>query len=117
MYNQLETHESEVNEIAEELKLSLGGPLALVSKVSKKEAVEKGDSDDEEGFIINSDDEAIAFYSNNRVKKFFKKPFNPKVKQSEGKGSLVKKNVVEEKKKFEKNDGKVVEDKNERKWK
>ena len=47
--------------MAEESKLILGGPLALVSKVTEKENVEKGDSDDEEGFIINSDDEAIAF--------------------------------------------------------
>ena len=53
--------------------------------MSEKEAVENYDSDDEEGFTMNSDDEAITLYLNNRVKKFFKKPFNPKMKQSEGK--------------------------------
>ncbi|XP_023745018.1 uncharacterized protein LOC111893181 [Lactuca sativa] len=115
LYNQLKTHKSEVNEMSEESKLSLGGPLALVSKVSEKEAIEKGDSDDEEGFIMNSDDDAIGFYSNNRVKKFFKKPFNSKVKQSEGKGSFVNKAAGEEKKKFEKNDGKGAKEKIEKK--
>ena len=75
VYNQLKTHESEFNEMTEESKLSLGGPLTLVSKMSEKEEEEKDDSD-EEGFMINSDDEAITYYSNNRVKKFFKKPFS-----------------------------------------
>ena len=46
--------------MAEESKLSLGGPLALVSKVTEKESIEKENSD-EEGFLINSDDEAVAF--------------------------------------------------------
>ncbi|XP_023755306.1 protein PXR1-like [Lactuca sativa] len=102
----------------EESKLSIGGLLAIVSKVTEKEAVENGDSDDEEGFIMNSDDEAIAFCSNNRVKKIFKKPFNPKVRQSEVKGRFVNKAVGEEKKKkIEKKDGKVDEDKSERKLK
>ena len=64
LYNLLKTHEDKVNEIAEEAKISLSGPLALVSKVSEKEANEKEDSDNE-GLIVNSDDEAVAFYSNN----------------------------------------------------
>ena len=51
--------------------MSLGCPLALVSKVAENETLEKGNSY-EEGFLLNSDDEAIAFYSNNRVKRFFK---------------------------------------------
>ena len=63
----------------EESKQSLGGPLALVSKVIEIDAGEKEESDNE-GFLMNSDDEAVAFYSNNRVKKFFKNPFNPKGK-------------------------------------
>ena len=37
LYNQLKSHENEVNEIAEEATASFGGPLALVSKVSDKE--------------------------------------------------------------------------------
>ena len=39
LYNHLETHKNEVNKIAEESKLSLGGPLALVTKVTEKENV------------------------------------------------------------------------------
>ena len=86
LYNQLKSHENEVNEIAEEAVASLGGPLALVSKVTERES-EKLKSDEEEGFLMNSDDEAVAFYSNNRVKKFFKKPFNPK-KSSDSKSEM-----------------------------
>lgn len=101
LYNVLKAHETEVNEIAEESKISLGGPLYLVSKVVgrdlEKETVEKEISKDE-GLIVNSDDEAIAFYSNNRVKKFFKKPFNVKSRASDTKGSFVGKSVSEEKK-------------------
>ena len=118
VYNQLKTHESEVDEIMEEAKQSLGGPLAPVSKGSEGESAEKENSN-EEGFLLNSGDEAIAFYSNNRVKKFFKKPFNSKGKQSEMKGNLTK-SSVEEKKKFEnpeKNDDKVKEFKAEKKLK
>ena len=54
----------------EEAKQSIGGPLALVSKVSEVETVEKEGSD-EEGFLMNSNDEFVAFYSNNQVKKVF----------------------------------------------
>lgn len=74
-YNVLKAHENEVNEIAEETKMNLGGPLALMSKVFGKEAndelVEK-EGLGEEGFIVNSDDKAVDFYSNNKVKIFFK---------------------------------------------
>ncbi|XP_052622721.1 uncharacterized protein LOC128128007 [Lactuca sativa] len=41
LYNQLKTHESQVNEIAEESKLSLGVPLALVSKCMRKKLSKK----------------------------------------------------------------------------
>ena len=85
--------------MVEESKKILGGPLALVSKVSEVETVDKKDSD-EEGFLMNPDDEAVAFYSNNQVRKFFKKPFNLKVKQSEVKGNFVSKSGANEKKKF-----------------
>ncbi|XP_023768575.1 uncharacterized protein LOC111917153 [Lactuca sativa] len=110
------THESEVNKIDEESKANLGGPLALVSKISEKEA-EKDASDEDKGFIMNSDDEAIAIYSNNRVKKFFKKHFNPKAKSSETKGNFLSKSIGEEKKKDEMKDTKPVEGKTEKKLK
>ena len=105
LYNQLKSHENEVNEIAEETMASLGGPLALISKGSERES-EKLKSDEEEGFLMNSDDEAVAFYSNNRVKKFFKKPFNPKNKSSDSKGNFENKNRVDEKLKEVKKDSK-----------
>lgn len=38
LYNELKAHESEVNEIAEEMRISFGGPLALMSKVTSREA-------------------------------------------------------------------------------
>ena len=59
--------------------------------------------------MVNSDDEVVAFYSNNRVKKFFKKPFNSKTKIGEGNGKFVEKAGEEEKKKSEKSDLKVEE--------
>ncbi|KAL7592770.1 hypothetical protein Lser_V15G32250 [Lactuca serriola] len=86
----------------EESKLAIGGPLALVSKVSE---TDEKDGSDEEGFFMNSDDEAVAFYSNNRVKKFFKKPFNTKGKNSDAK-NVVTRTGGEERKKMEKIDEK-----------
>ena len=74
--------------------------MALVSKVSEVDVNEKDDSDNE-GFLMNSDDEAVAFYSNNRVKKFFKKPFNPKGKATDAKSGVTK-TGGEERKKMEK---------------
>ena len=97
VYNQLKTHESEVSEIAEESKMSLGGPLALVSMVSEVESAEK-ESSDEEGLLLNFDDEAIAFYLKNWVKKFFKKPFKLKGKKIEQKGNSLKTDEEEKKK-------------------
>ena len=91
------THKPEVIEIAEESKISLGGLLALVSKVTEKEGTEK-ESSDEKGWIVNVDDEAIAFYSNNKVKKFYKKPFGSKVRTGEAKVNFSGK--VNEEKKF-----------------
>ena len=105
LYNQLKSHENEVNEIAEETMASLGGPLALISKGSERES-EKLKSDEEEGFLMNSEDEVVAFYSNNRVKKFFKKPFITKNKSSDSKGNFENKNRVDEKLKEVKKDSK-----------
>ena len=106
-----------MNKIAEETKTSLGGPLALVSKMNEKELNEKSDYDREEGFVMNFDDESIEFYSNSHVKKFFKKPLNSKIKTSEIKGSFINKTANDAKKKEEKKDSKPVEGKIEKKLK
>ena len=97
----MKARESEVNEIAEEKRLSLGGPLALMSKVTSGEAgieATENEGSEDEGMIVNFDDEVVAFYSNNKVNKFFKKPFNLKSKTSESKGIFSGKSVREEKK-------------------
>ena len=58
-------------EIAEENKLNYGGPMALVFKTNSKEyEYEEDMKEDEEVFILNFDDEAISYYSINRVKFF-----------------------------------------------
>ena len=100
-----------MNGIAEEMKTSFGGALALVSKMNEKELNEKSDYDREEGFVMNFDDESIEFYSNSHVKKFFKKPLNSKIKTSEIKGSFINKTANDAKKKEEKKDAKPVEGK------
>lgn len=70
LYNILKSHEVEVKEIAEEKdKVSFGGPLALVSYVK--------DDENEEGLIVNSDDEAVPYYSNNNVKNFYCNTYFP----------------------------------------
>ena len=56
-----------------------------MSKVTAKDFVVESDEEEkleEEGFMVKSDHEAVAYYSNNKVKKFFKKPFNPKNKNN-----------------------------------
>lgn len=62
LYNILKAHESEVKEIAEEnRKINFGGPLALVSKTTRKEAYSEGEADEnEECFLMNSDDKDVA---------------------------------------------------------
>ena len=85
LYNFLKANESEINEIAEEGKISLEGPLDLMSKVSKwksKMEVAEQVGCEDEGLFMNWEDEAVAYYSNNKVKIFFKKPFNPKYKSN-----------------------------------
>lgn len=60
-------------EIVEENRLNYGCPMALVSKESMKEDESEGDmKEDEKGFLVNSDDEAVSYYSSNGVKKFFR---------------------------------------------
>lgn len=99
LYNELKAHESEVNKIVEETRISLGSPLALMSKVTNREVELEStviEGLEYEGLIVNSDDEAVAFYSNNKVKKFFKKTFNSKSKTSDLKGSSFVKGGVRE---------------------
>ena len=69
-----------------------------------------------EGLIINYDDEAVAFYSNNRVKNFLKKPFNAKPRATEVKGNFSGKTMSEEKK-VEKKEVKAEDAKLEKKLK
>lgn len=83
LYNILKAHENEVKDIVDENKSSLGGPLALVSKVYAKEVeTDEEAKNGEKGFLFNSDDEVVAYYLNNKVKKFFRNPFNGKFKNS-----------------------------------
>ena len=55
----------------------------------------ENEASNNECFIINLDDEVVAYYSNNKVKKYYKKPFNPKFKGSDSKGNLSGKNIRE----------------------
>lgn len=73
LYNILKVHEQEFKEIIDEKeKNDFGGPLALISKTCVKEVCSDGEQGDtKEGLLINSDHEAVAYYSNNRVKKFY----------------------------------------------
>lgn len=106
LYNILKAHENKIKDIATENKSCLGDTLALVSKVSGKgvefdEDVKYGD----EGFLFNSDDEAVAYYYNNKVNKFFKKPFNGKLKNGyESKGMSMSDKGVKDVAKVEKKD-------------
>ena len=78
--------------------------MALLSKVYVKEVESDEEAKNgEEGFLFKLDDEAVAYYSNNKVKKFFKKPFNAKFKnRSEGKGVATTGKSVKEDTKVEK---------------
>ena len=58
----LKAHEGEINEIAEEGKMSPGGPLALMLKVSTKDSETKVAEQvgfEDEGFLMNSEDEVV----------------------------------------------------------
>lgn len=72
LYIILKEHESEVKEIAEEkIKMNFGGPMAFVSKtIGKYNGSNDEDEENEEGFLLKSNDKAIAYYSNYKVKKF-----------------------------------------------
>lgn len=54
---------------------------------------------DEEGFIVNSDDEVVAYYSNNNMAKFYKKPLKGNFKGNMFKKAPSPSNPVVEKKK------------------
>lgn len=67
-----------------------------MSKVNAKEyEIETGEQNifEGEGFLVNSEEEAVSYYSDNNVKRFFKNPFNPKYKSNsdfKGNNSLEK---------------------------
>ncbi|XP_042751473.1 uncharacterized protein LOC111903530 [Lactuca sativa] len=107
LYNILKAHESEAKEIAQEnSKLSFGVPLALVSKTTGKEVCSDGEADEtEESHLMNYDDEVVDCYSNNMVRKFYKKRIggnfnNRSVKKSLSNFGVAQKSVktAEEKK-------------------
>lgn len=74
VYNILKSHEVEVKEIIDEKdKTTFWGPLARVSKTNvNKACFDVEDSKDKEGLIVNSDDNIVAYYSNNNFKKYYK---------------------------------------------
>lgn len=117
----LKAHEIKINEIAVKGKMNLGGPLALMSMVSAKdskiEVVEQVNFEDAR-FLMNFEDEAVTYYSNNKVKNFLKNPFNSMYNRnnefwgntSSGKGTRVESKEV-------KKDSKTIVEKAERKLK
>lgn len=84
--NKLENKEelsNEVMEIVEENMMNFRGPMVLVSKTNAKEDESGEDTKEgEEGFHLNSDDEAVAYYSNIMVKKFYTKPISGNLKNN-----------------------------------
>ena len=90
LYNILKAHQYEVKEIAKENKMNFGGPMGLVSKTTAKQNESDEEAKEgEEGFILNYEDAVVAYYSNNRVKKFFKKPINGNFKKSSAKKPIM----------------------------
>lgn len=70
--------------------MNFGGPMTLVSKTTTKENESNEEvKEGEEGFILNSDDEVVAYYSNNTVKKFFNKPISGNFKISSEKKPIL----------------------------
>lgn len=106
----IKAYKSEINEIAQKGKFDSGGPLELISKVDEKESeIKTGEQDnsEEEHFLVNFEEEAIAYYSNSKLKRFFNKPLNPKCKSnSELKGNSALTKVVKVDLKEEKKDSK-----------
>ena len=84
LYNILKSHEAKVKEIADEKdKTTFGDPLAFVSNTNVIESCYNvKDGENEEGLIVNSDDEIVAYYSNNNVKNFYKKPMKGNLKNN-----------------------------------
>lgn len=72
LYKIFNAHEAKVKEITDEKdKENSGSPLVLVSKINiNKARTDVEDDDNEEGLIVNFDDEAISYYFNNNIKKF-----------------------------------------------
>lgn len=75
--------------IEENRKMNFGGPLALILKTTRKEVCFDGEANDnKEGLLMNSDDETLAYYSNNSVNKFYMKPIGGNFKNNSFKKSL-----------------------------
>ena len=55
--------------------MNFGGPLAKLATNNGKEACSDGEADqNKEVLLLNLDEEVVGYYSNNRIKKFYKKP-------------------------------------------
>lgn len=66
--------------------------------------------------MVNSEDDAVAYYSNNKVKKLFKKPFSPKYRsKNEFKGNTSLGKCTRMESKEEKKENKSVVEKSEKK--
>lgn len=76
--------------------MNFGDFLALVSKTTRKEACSDGEVDEnKEVILMNFDDEVVAYYSNNRVKKFQQKPIGGNFNNSSFKKSFSNSGVTQ----------------------
>lgn len=101
LYNILKIHENEVKELSDEKdKMHLCGPFAPMSKKNVTYmCFDEEENVDEEDLIVNSYDEVVAYYSNNNVKKFYKKSFKGNFKgNTVKKASSTSNHIVENKK-------------------
>lgn len=80
----IRAHEFEEKEIAKETKkIDFGGSLALILKTTSKQVCSNIEAEDnKEGMFMNFGDEVVAYYSNNSVKKFYKKPIGGNFKKT-----------------------------------
>lgn len=113
LYNISKAHEAQVKEIVDDTdKTNFGGTLALISETNINEAsYDVKDDENEEGLIMNYNDDVVAYYSNNNNKKIYKKPIKGNFKSNTFKKVAQTSNLVIEKKK----DGNATEQKVEKK--
>lgn len=94
IYNILKAHESEYTE--ENSKLNFGGPSTLVSKTTRKEVCSDSEADEnKEDVLMISDEEVVAYYSYNKVKKFYKKPIGGNINNKSVKIYLLSSSVYQ----------------------